>query len=72
MKPISPFARITSVLVLLAALPALASAHPGHSALDWFTTPPHAGHESEYGFWVSTTGILALAYGIYSLGTRKR
>lgn len=62
----------TATLAMLISLASLAHAHPGHSALDWFTGAPHTGHESEYGVWFSALGILTLAYGIYRLGTRKR
>lgn len=72
MKLTLPTARFAALLALLTTLPALAQAHPGHSAVDWFTAAPHLGHESEYAIWFSIAGILTLAYGIYRLGTRKR
>jgi hypothetical protein len=72
MKLTTPSARFASLLALLTALPALAQAHPGHSAIDWFSAAPHAGHDSEYAIWCSAVGVLTLAYGIYRLGTRKR
>jgi len=72
MKQTPPTARFAALLALLTTLPALAQAHPGHSAVDWFTAAPHSGHESEYAIWLSVAGILTLAYGIYRLGTRQR
>jgi len=72
MKMTSMSARIASVVALLAALPSLAQAHPGHSAFDWFTYGPHAGHESEYAVVFNVIAILLLAGGIYALGSRKR
>ncbi len=72
MKPTKSTARFASLLALLTTLPALAQAHPGHSAVDWFTAAPHTGHESEYAMWLSIAGVLTLAFGIYRLGTRKR
>lgn len=72
MKLTLPTARFAALLALLTTLPALAQAHPGHSAVDWFTAAPHTGHGSEYAIWFSIAGILTLAYGIYRLGTRKR
>jgi hypothetical protein len=72
MKSTSPTARIASVLALLAAWPTLAQAHPGHSALDWFSGMPHTGHESEYAVVLNVLAILILAAGIYRLGARRR
>ena len=72
MKPTSLTARIASVLALFAVWPALAQAHPGHSALDWFSGAPHTGHESEYAVVLNALAILILAAGIYRLGSRKR
>lgn len=72
MKPTSPTARIASVFALLATWPALAQAHPGHSAIDWFSGVPHPGHESEYAVVLNVLAILILAAGIYRLGTRSR
>ena len=71
MKLTPSSARFASLLALLTTLPALAQAHPGHAAIDWFTAAPHAGHESEYSVWFGGLAILTLAYGIYRLGTRK-
>ena len=65
-------ARVASVIALVAALPTIAQAHPGHSAFDWFTYAPHAGHESEYAVLFNVLAILILAGGIYALGARKR
>jgi len=72
MKLTSLSARIASAVALLAALPSLAEAHPGHSAFDWFSYAPHAGHESEYAVLFNVLAVLILAAGIYALGTRKR
>jgi hypothetical protein len=72
MKPTSLTARIASVFALLAAWPALAEAHPGHSAFDWFSYAPHTGHESEYAVVLNVLAILIIAAGIYRLGSRKR
>jgi hypothetical protein len=72
MKPTSSTARIASIFALIAALPTLAQAHPGHSALDWFSGAPHTGHESEYAVVLNVLAILILAAGIYCLGSRKR
>jgi hypothetical protein len=72
MKLTSPTARLASVFALLATLPTLAHAHPGHSALDWFSGIPHPGHESEYAVVLNVLAILILAAGIYRLGSRKR
>ncbi len=72
MKRTSFAARCASVLTLLAGLPALAQAHPGHSAFDWYSYAPHTGHESEYAVVLNVLAILILAAGIYGLGTRKR
>lgn len=68
----APLRPITAACAALLSLAGLAHAHPGHSAIDWFTAAPHAGHESEYGVWFSALGISTLAYGIYRLGMRKR
>ncbi len=72
MKLTSMPARVASVIALVAALPTIAQAHPGHSAFDWFTYAPHAGHESEYAVLFNVLAILILAGGIYALGARKR
>ena len=72
MKLTLPTARFASLLAFLTALPTLVQAHPGHSAVDWFSAAPHLGHESEYAIWFSAVGILTLAYGIYRLATRQR
>jgi hypothetical protein len=72
MKLTRSSARCTSILALLATLPTLAHAHPGHSALDWFSAAPHSGHESEYAVLLSALAIVALAGGLYWLGSRKR
>ena len=55
----------------LLALPLAASAHPGHFAFDWFSAPPHPGHESEYAI-VLTIGIVAAICGVCSWISRKR
>jgi hypothetical protein len=72
MKPTSLTARIASVFALLAAWPTFAQAHPGHSALDWYSGLPHTGHESEYAVVLNVLAILILAAGVYRLGTRRR
>jgi hypothetical protein len=72
MKLTSLSARIAAVFAFVTALPAFAQAHPGHSALDWFTNAPHAGHQSEYAVVLNVLAALILAAGIYRLGTRKR
>jgi len=69
MKPTHSPARL---LILLSLLPTLAQAHPGHSALDWFSGAPHAGHASEYAVVLNVLAIAVLAAGIYWLGSRKR
>ena len=72
MKPTSLLARTASVFAFLAALPAMAHAHPGHSALNWFSGAPHLGHESEYAAVLNVLAVLILAAGIYGLAARKR
>lgn len=72
MKTISFTARLASALTLLATLPSLAQAHPGHSAFDWFSGAPHAGHESEYAVVLNVLAVTTLAAGIYWIGSRKR
>jgi hypothetical protein len=62
----------TAVVALFAALPALAHAHPGHSALDWFSNAPHAGHENEYATLLSILALIVLALAGYWLAWRKR
>jgi hypothetical protein len=51
-----------SALVLL--LPALAQAHPGHSAFDATAGAPHAGHSGE---WASLLVFVALTGGLLGL-----
>ena len=51
----------------------LASAHPGHSVLDFTAGPPHAGHESEIGTLLIATALtLALFAGARLLTSRRR
>jgi hypothetical protein len=41
----------------------LAQAHPGHSAFDWFTAPPHSGHEHEIFAALLTLAIIGAIWG---------
>jgi len=72
MKPTSSSARLACLLAVFAALPTRGQAHPGHSALDWFSTLPHFGHASEYAVILNALAVLILAAGVYWLGSRKR
>lgn len=72
MKPTSFRSRITQLLAALLLLPAFAQAHPGHTAADWFSAPPHAGHEIEYAILVTVLAVAALACGIHWLRSRKK
>ncbi len=57
----------------IALFPALAFAHPGHSALDFTAGSPHAGHESEIGTLLIATALtLALFAGARLLTSRRR
>jgi hypothetical protein len=69
MKLTHPTARL---LTLLSLLPTLAQAHPGHSALDWFSAVPHPGHGEEYAVVLASLGLIAVACGAYWLAARKR
>lgn len=62
----------TALVALFAALPVVAQAHPGHSAFDWFTAPPHAGHGNEYAVVLAVLGLFVLGCGAYWLASRKR
>ena len=62
---------LTSAAV--AFLPALALAHPGHSALDFSAGPPHAGHGSELStLLVATALTVALFASARWLSSRRR
>jgi hypothetical protein len=60
------------LLALLSLLPTLAQAHPGHSALDWFSALPHTGHDHEYAVILTTLGLIASGFGAYWLASRRR
>ena len=56
-------ASIRKLLPALAALsPAIASAHPGHSAFDPTAGLPHAGHESELGTLLLATALTVAVF----------
>ena len=58
---------------VLALVPALALAHPGHSVLEVSAGPPHAGHEAEFALvLLSLLALAALANGIHWLVRRRR
>jgi hypothetical protein len=62
----------SATFAALLGLAGLAQAHPGHSAVDWITAPPHAGHEGEYAAMIGALAIVALAVVIYRATFRKR
>ena len=64
------FARLLAAGSLL--LPVIARAHPGHSAFDWFTSPPHAGHESEWTVLAVGLVLGAFCCGLVWLSSRKK
>jgi len=41
----------------------LALGHPGHSAFDWFTAPPHSGHEHGVFAALLTLAIVGAIWG---------
>ena len=68
---------ISNVLPAIAAAavltPAIASAHPGHSVLDFTAGSPHAGHEAEMGTLLIATALtVALFAGARWLAARNR
>lgn len=61
-----PMKHLKSSLFALLAVPALASAHPGHSLLDPTAGGPHAGHEAEFLlFLLPALAVVALAVRAY-------
>ena len=64
---------VSASAAALALLPAFAQAHPGHSALDFTASPPHAGHASELGTLLIATALtVALFAGARWLSERRR
>lgn len=55
----------------LAFAPALAHAHPGHSAFDW-TVLPHGGHLSEHAFLFTILALATAGFVAYRAASRKR
>ena len=70
MKMMSFTTRLASVATLLAVVPTLAQAHPGH--LDWSSGLPQTGHVSGFGLALNVIAILILAAAIYHRAPRKR
>ena len=59
-----------SLLAVLALLPSIAVAHPGHSAFD-VTVSPHAGHSWEHLVVLcGAIGLLVLAARAFGKGRR--
>jgi hypothetical protein len=59
-----------SIFVVLALLPSIAAAHPGHSAFD-VTVTPHAGHSAEHLILLcGAIALLALAVRAFGKGRR--
>ena len=64
---------ISAAAAVLALLPSLARAHPGHSAFDFTAGPPHPGHESELGTLLIATALtVALVAGARWVSARRR
>jgi hypothetical protein len=59
-----------SLIVVLALLPSMAAAHPGHSAFD-VTITPHAGHSWEH-LVVLCGAIAFLALAARAFGKGRR
>lgn len=68
----SPLRSSIAALVALFGISNSALAHPGHSATDWFSYLPHAGHEGEYATLLAVLILSAGALGVCWLATRKR
>lgn len=62
----------TLVAAALSFAPALAQAHPGHSAFDPAAGPPHAGHEHEIAAFFIALGITAAFLGARWMMARRR
>lgn len=71
MKSNRSLTRTPALLTTLSLLPTLVQAHPGHSAFDWFSGAPHAGHESEYAVVVIILALVVFGFGAW-LVSRKR
>ena len=68
----SPLRKSTPAALALLSLSGLAHAHPGHSALDWFTAWPHPGHTSEYASLFLALGFTTVLLGACWLASRRR
>ncbi len=61
---------LTSVAAAL--FPALALAHPGHSAMDFSAGPPHAGHGAELGTLLVATALTVALFATARWLTSRR
>ncbi len=55
----------------LLLLPALAQAHPGHSAFDPSVGLPHPGHESEWALVMILMALAAISIGARWIVSRR-
>ncbi len=67
----APLRQTVTALAAFLSLAGFAQAHPGHSALDWFTAMPHPGHGAEYGTTLLAFGLTAALFGVCWLASRR-
>ena len=63
--------RTAHATAVVAVFPALANAHPGHSAFDFTSGVPHRGHESEFAILLIIAALVTLLLVARSLLGRR-